>query len=128
MRYLVKYESFEFEEKPEVEKICAGWGIELEDLEDLFIEFSDDGGRVIISHIFTFLDNERLHPHISIIQITICDIWDNLNDSDWLYNPLWESRFARIKGHLNILGLNMNVIARSLNHGRFTYLRIFPIN
>jgi hypothetical protein len=30
MRYLVKYESFEFEEKPEVEKICAGWGIELD--------------------------------------------------------------------------------------------------
>ena len=51
MRYFVKYESFEFEEKPEVEKICAEWGIELEDLEDLFIEFSDDGGRVIISHV-----------------------------------------------------------------------------
>lgn len=37
LRYLSTYESFEFEEKSQVEKICLGWGIELEDLEDLFI-------------------------------------------------------------------------------------------
>lgn len=66
------------------------------------------------------------HMVTKIIQITIRDIWNDLNDGDWLYNPLWESRFSRIKGRLNMLGLDMNVIARSLNHGRYANVRIFP--
>ena len=62
-----------------------------------------------------------------VIQITIRDIWKDLNDGDWLYNPLWDKRFNSIKIKLNRFGLDMNVIAKSLKHGRYANVRIFPI-
>jgi hypothetical protein len=112
-------ESFEYEGEPHIEEICKGWGVEIEDLEDLFIEFVDDDGKVLFSYMLAPLQG-------GIIQITIRDIWKDLNDGDWLYNPLWDERFDSIKRKLNRIGLDMNVIAKSLNHGRYANVRIFP--
>jgi hypothetical protein len=111
-------ESFEYEGERFIEKICKGWGVEIEDLEDLFIDFSDDGGKVLFSY---------MEVKDGVIQITIKDIWKDLNDGDWLYNPLWDKRFNSIKIKLNRFGLDMNVIAKSLNYGRYADVRIFPI-
>ena len=110
-------ESFEYDEEKHIEKICKGWGVEIEDLEDLFIDFSDDGGKVK----FFYMESKRL-------QITIRDIWKDLNDGDWFYNPLWDKRFGSIKLSLNRMGLDMNVNTKSLNHGRYANVRIFPMS
>jgi hypothetical protein len=111
-------ESFEYEGERFIEKICKGWGVEIEDLEDLFIDFSDDGGKVLFSY---------MEVKDGVIQITIKDIWKDLNDRDWLYNPLWDKRFNSIKIKLNRFGLDMNVIPVGWNFGRYADVRIFPI-
>jgi len=110
-------ESFEYHGQKYAEKICDEWGmIDLEDLENLFLEFGDEG-QVLI------------HPMIvnKEIQVTVHKIWQELNDSDWLYNPLWDSRFESIKKQLNRLGLDLNVETKNLNQ-RFVSVRIFPMS
>lgn len=109
-------ESFEYEGARFIEKICKGWGVEVEDLEDLFVEFSDDGGKVLFSY---------MEVRDGVIQIVIRDVYKDLDDGEWLYNPIWDRRFRNIKRRLNRMGLDMNVIAKSLNHGRYVILRIF---
>ena len=110
-------ESFEYHGQKYAEQICDEWGmIDLEDLENLFLEFGDEG-QVLI------------HPMIvnKEIQVTVHKIWQELNDSDWLYNPLWDSRFESIKKQLNRLGLDLNVETKNLNQ-RFVSVRIFPMS
>ena len=109
-------ESFEYHGQKYAEQICDQWGvIDLEDLENLFLEFADEG-QVLI------------HPMIvnKEIQVTVHKIWQDLDDSDWLYNPLWDSRFERIKKQLNRLGLDLNVETKNLNQ-RFVSVRIFQM-
>ena len=110
-------ESFEYHGQKYAEQICDEWGmIDLEDLENLFLEFGDEG-QVLI------------HPMIvnKEIKVTVHKIWQELNDSDWLYNPLWDSRFESIKKQLNRLGLDLNVETKNLNQ-RFVSVRIFPMS
>jgi hypothetical protein len=110
-------ESFEYHGQKYAEQICDLWGvIDLEDLENLFLEFGDEG-QVLI------------HPMIvnKEIKVTVHKIWQELNDSDWLYNPLWDSRFESIKKQLNRLGLDLNVETKNLNQ-RFVSVRIFPMS
>ena len=110
-------ESFEYHGQKYAEQICDEWGmIDLEDLENLFLEFGDEG-QVLI------------HPMIvnKEIKVTVHKIWKDLDDSDWLYNPLWDSRFESIKKQLNRLGLDLNVETKNLNQ-RFVSVRIFPMS
>jgi hypothetical protein len=109
-------ESFEYHGQKYAEEICDQWGvIDLEDLENLFLEFADEG-QVLI------------HPMIvnKEIQVTVHKIWQDLDDSDWLYNPLWDSRFERIRKQLNRLRLDLNVETKNLNQ-RFVSVRIFQM-
>ena len=69
-------ESFEYHGQKYAEQICDQWGvIDLEDLENLFLDFADEG-QVLI------------HPMIvnKEIQVTVHKIWQDLDDSDWLYS------------------------------------------
>ena len=98
MKYLKKFEGFEYNGPQYAKNICDGWGVDLEDIEDLFIEFADEGEVLI-------------HPMIvnKELKVTVHSIWKDLNDSDWLYNPLWDERFNSIKRILKQIGLNINL-------------------
>jgi len=110
-----EFEGFDYHGPQYAKNICDEWGVDLEDIEDLFLEFADEG-QVLI------------HPMIvnKELQVTIHSIWKDLNDSDWLYNPLWDQRFNSIKRILKQIGLNINLETKNLLQ-RFVSFRIFPI-
>jgi len=112
MKHLKKFEGFEYHGPQYAKNICDLWNVDLEDIEDLFIDFADEG-QVLI------------HPMIvnKEIQVTIHSIWKDLDDSDWLYNPLWDERFASIKTRLRGMGLDMHVETKNLTQ-RFVSIRI----
>ena len=114
MKHLKKFERFDYHGPQYAKTICDGWGVDLEDIEDLFIEFADEGEVLI-------------HPMIvnKELKVTVHSIWKDLNDSDWLYNPLWDDRFETIKKRLRVMGLNMNLETKNLTQ-RFVSVRIFP--
>ncbi len=112
MKYLKKFEGFEYHGPQYAKGICDEWGVDLEDIEDLFIDFADEG-KVLI------------HPMVvnKEIQVTIHSIWKDLSDSDWLYNPIWDERFGSIKRRLRGMGLDMHVETKNLTQ-RFVSIRI----
>jgi hypothetical protein len=115
MKYLKKFEGFDYHGPQYAKTICDGWGVDLEDIEDLFLEFADEG------EVF-------IHPMIvnKELKVAVHSIWKDLNDSDWLYNPLWDERFKTIITRLKQMGLDMNLETKNLPQ-RFVSVRIFPI-
>jgi hypothetical protein len=107
-----QFEGFEYHGPQYAKNICDGWGVDLEDIEDLFIDFADEG-QVLI------------HPMIvnKELKVTVHSIWKDLNDSDWLYNPLWDERFNSIKRKLKQMGLDITLETKNLPQ-RFASFRI----
>jgi len=114
MKHLRRFEGFEYHGPQYAKQICDLWNVDLEDIEDLFIDFADEG-KVLI------------HPMIvnKELQVTIHSIWKDLSDSDWLDNPLWDERMVGITRRLKGMGLDMNLEIKNFPQ-RFVSFRIFP--
>ena len=75
MKYLKQFESFYYGNKEKVEQLLSAWNVDPEDLEDLFIWFSDMGFKVEI--------RTNLLSHVSDRTLTRKSIWvsiDNIQD------------------------------------------------
>ena len=75
MKYLKQFESFYYGNKEKVEPLLSAWNVDPEDLEDLFIWFSDMGYKVEI--------RTNLLSHVSDRTLTRKSIWvsiDNIQD------------------------------------------------
>ena len=108
MRHLITYERFNYNGKMYVELICNKSGISLEEIEDIFLEFSEEGD--ILFH--PSVKNGNLQ---NSLQVTIYNIGKELTDSEWLYNEEWEDRLKTIGRRLNLMGCVLTLDRKNLS-------------
>ena len=80
MKYLRLFESFYYGNKEKVDQLLSAWNVNLEDLEDLFIWFSDMGYTVAIRTNWFGHISDRTSSK-KCIYVSIADIED-LNDPE----------------------------------------------
>jgi hypothetical protein len=98
MKHLKLFESFYYGSKELVDNLLSKWNVNPEDLEDLFIWFSDMGYTVAI--------RTNWFGHISDRTTAIKCIYVTISDIDDLYNEELNEEMTKVKKGLTGLGLH----------------------